>query len=198
MRGRTWFIADDPGLDAEPGESAAGSGMLAQGPFLYFGTHGGSSPAVHYSYAKCDPAQPDAGCAIAWSAARLAAGSATGLYAVGARMQTAQNGRSVTTLMCVGQSATAGQAFVGVSMDNGARWMSPASPPAGDLRALAFAGANQAWYAAGTAGTFVSKDEGKTWNPAQGENAGLSWNAMALPFAVGENGEIGKLTAERK
>ncbi len=106
--GATWFIADDPGLEAQPGESAAGSTLLAQGAFLYFGTHGGSSPAVHYTFAKCDSAQPDAPCNVTWGQSRLPAGIAKGITAVGARTRTAQNGKSTTTLMAVGESTNAG------------------------------------------------------------------------------------------
>lgn len=49
--GATWFLTDDPGLDADKGESAAASTLLAQGPFVYFGTAGGARPlcALHLS-----------------------------------------------------------------------------------------------------------------------------------------------------
>lgn len=196
--GATWFIADDPGLETEPGESAAGSTLSYQAPFLYFGTHGGTAPVVHYTYAKCDPAQPDVPCAAAWGKSKLPPGIAKGINAVGARMQTGMTGKSTTTLMAAGEGTTPEHAFIGQSQNNGARWGLPAAPPSGVLRSMSFISATQTWLACGTAGTFLSADEGKSWQAAKGPNQTAGWNSVSLPYAVGDSGQIGKLETVRK
>jgi hypothetical protein len=48
---------------------------------------------------------------------------------------------------------------------------------------------HQAWIAAGTNGSDISYDDGKTWQWLDSGN----WNALSLPWVVGPKGRIGKL-----
>jgi len=45
------------------------------------------------------------------------------------------------------------------------------------------------WITAGTNGSDISRDDGKTWQPLDNGN----WNAISLPFIVGPNGRIARL-----
>jgi hypothetical protein len=48
-----------------------------------------------------------------------------------------------------------------------------------------------AWITAGTNGSDISRDDGKTWQPLDDGN----WNALSLPFIVGPKGRIARLNA---
>jgi hypothetical protein len=48
----------------------------------------------------------------------------------------------------------------------------------------------KAWIAAGTNGSDISRDDGKTWTPIDDGN----WNALSLPFVVGPHGRIARLS----
>jgi hypothetical protein len=45
------------------------------------------------------------------------------------------------------------------------------------------------WITAGTNGSDISRDDGRTWQPLDDGN----WNALSLPFIVGPNGRIARL-----
>jgi len=46
------------------------------------------------------------------------------------------------------------------------------------------------WIAAGTNGSDISRDDGKTWQAVDDGN----WNALSLPFVVGPKGRIARLS----
>jgi hypothetical protein len=48
------------------------------------------------------------------------------------------------------------------------------------------------WIAAGTNGSDISRDGGKTWTHLDDGD----WNALSLPFIVGPNGRIAKLKTD--
>jgi len=73
--------------------------------------------------------------------------------------------------------------------DAGRHWTAAAKPPHGYRSAVAWSLEAKAWIAAGTNGSDISYDDGKTWKPVDEGN----WNAISLPFAVGPDGRIGKL-----
>ena len=74
--------------------------------------------------------------------------------------------------------------------DGGLHWTVATKPPHGYRSSVAWSAEIKAWVAAGTNGSDISRDSGKTWNPLDDGN----WNALSLPFAVGPDGRIGKLT----
>lgn len=75
--------------------------------------------------------------------------------------------------------------------DGGLTWTAASKPPHGYRSAVAWDAAAKAWIAAGTNGSDISYDDGKTWQPLDDGN----WNALSLPWAVGPKGRIAKLGA---
>lgn len=73
--------------------------------------------------------------------------------------------------------------------DGGRHWTAASKPPHGYRSSVAWDAADKAWIAAGTNGSDISRDDGKTWTPLDDGN----WNAISLPFVVGPNGRIATL-----
>ena len=73
--------------------------------------------------------------------------------------------------------------------DGGKTWTAAAKPPHGYRSSVAWDAADKAWIAAGTNGSDVSYDDGKTWQYLDSGN----WNALSLPWVVGPEGRIAKL-----
>ena len=73
--------------------------------------------------------------------------------------------------------------------DGGEHWTAAAKPPHGYRSAVAWDSDKKAWIAAGTNGSDISYDDGKTWAPLDDDN----WNALSLPWVVGPRGRIAKL-----
>lgn len=80
-------------------------------------------------------------------------------------------------------------ATAALTFDAGATWLEASNPPAGYRSGVGWDQKIHAWIAVGPTGSDVSYDDGKTWK--QFDTAG--WNALSLPWAVGENGTIGML-----
>lgn len=84
------------------------------------------------------------------------------------------------------------------SSDGGKTWTASATPPHGYRSSVEWGGSIRqlsdlipAWITAGTNGSDISRDDGKTWQPLDNGN----WNALSLPFVVGPNGRIARLNA---
>lgn len=73
--------------------------------------------------------------------------------------------------------------------DGGRHWTVATTPPHGYRSSVAWDSAHQAWIAAGTNGSDISFDDGRTWRELDDGN----WNALSLPFAVGPKGRIGRV-----
>jgi hypothetical protein len=84
------------------------------------------------------------------------------------------------------EEATGSAAY---TSDGGAHWNAAAKWPHGFRSAVAWDQMLQAWIVAGTNGSDISYDDGKTWQWLDSGN----WNALSLPWAVGPKGRIGKL-----
>lgn len=85
----------------------------------------------------------------------------------------------------------------GYTVDGGVHWLAAERPPHGYRAAIAFDTATKTWIAVGPNGTDGSSDDGRTWvalKPAASDppDADQGWNALSLPFAVGQDGRIGK------
>jgi len=77
------------------------------------------------------------------------------------------------------------------SSDGGWTWTASATPPHGYRSAVQYSASLHLWVAAGTNGSDISRDDGKTWHLLDDGN----WNALSLPFVVGLNGRIARLNA---
>ena len=82
---------------------------------------------------------------------------------------------------------TAGSAVY--TSDGGSHWSAAGEPPHGFRSAVAWEPTQHAWITAGTNGSDISHDDGKTWQWLDSGN----WNALSLPWVVGPKGRIGKL-----
>jgi hypothetical protein len=79
-------------------------------------------------------------------------------------------------------------------------WHASNTPPHGYRSAVAYNSSTKTWISVGPNGTDVSTDDGVNWralkpSTADTPDADRNWNALSLPFAVGSNGRIGKLSS---
>jgi len=206
-QGATWYIADDPGLEADKGDggfAASNSGFLSIGSTLYFGTGGAATPHVYNTYAKCaDGAPKDASCPLAWEKHEvpLAAGTAgAGVFSLAGRAVGSMSGKITPVIVAVGgdyQKPDAPDGTAATTRD-GVKWTLATIPPHGYRSAVAFDSATQTWIAVGPNGSDYSRDDGKNWtslkpSASDAPDADKNWNAISLPFVVGGKGKIGKL-----
>jgi photosystem II stability/assembly factor-like uncharacterized protein len=172
--GNTWSPVDE--LQALPGESifaASNSAMTATGEQIWLGT----------SKARVLGSKALAG----WQSAQtpLASGNdSSGVFSLAFRDQ--RHG------IAVGgdyrkPGETAGTAAY--TSDGGEHWSVARKPPHGYRSAVAWDERDLAWITVGSNGSDISYDDGETWQWLDSGN----WNALSLPWAVGPNGQIGKL-----
>jgi photosystem II stability/assembly factor-like uncharacterized protein len=95
-------------------------------------------------------------------------------------------------------AAQGSQRTAAYSTDGGAHWTASSTMPHGYRSAVAFDPATRTWLAVGPNGADVSHDDGKTWTPLkpgkdEATDADQRWNAISLPFLVGEKGKIGRV-----
>jgi photosystem II stability/assembly factor-like uncharacterized protein len=75
------------------------------------------------------------------------------------------------------------------STDGGWSWQAPTTPPHGYRSTVQWSETEKLWITAGTNGSDLSRDDGRTWQPLDNGN----WNALSLPFIVGPKGRIARL-----
>jgi hypothetical protein len=75
------------------------------------------------------------------------------------------------------------------SLDGGQHWTAAATPPHGYRSTVQWSESEKLWITAGTNGSDISRDDGRTWQPLDNGN----WNALSLPFIVGPKGRIARL-----
>jgi photosystem II stability/assembly factor-like uncharacterized protein len=75
------------------------------------------------------------------------------------------------------------------SLDGGKTWFAASIPPHGYRSTVQWGESIKAWITAGTNGSDLGRDDGKTWQPLDNGN----WNALSLPFIVGPKGRIARL-----
>jgi photosystem II stability/assembly factor-like uncharacterized protein len=80
------------------------------------------------------------------------------------------------------------------SSDGGRHWTIATKPPHGYRSAVQWSETFKAWITVGTNGSDISRDDGKTWQPLDDGN----WNALSLPFVVGPNGRIARMSLAAK
>jgi photosystem II stability/assembly factor-like uncharacterized protein len=105
-------------------------------------------------------------------------------------------GRCGKHLVAVGGEYTKPKVALGTAayLDPPVGWIAAKTPPSGYRSAVAYDEKTGTCLAVGPSGVDASNDDGLTWNPVIGD-ASTGWNAVSLPFVVGEKGKIGKLRA---
>jgi photosystem II stability/assembly factor-like uncharacterized protein len=172
--GKTWSPAVE--LQPLPGESvfaASNSAMTASGGLVWLGT--GKARVLKTRDL------------VTWQSAQtpLASGNdSSGVFSLAFRDQ--KHG------IAVGgdyrkPAETAGTAAY--TSDGGEHWIVPRKLPHGYRSAVAWDASDRAWITVGSNGSDISYDDGVTWQWLDSGN----WNALSLPWAVGPNGQIGKL-----
>jgi photosystem II stability/assembly factor-like uncharacterized protein len=187
----------------EQGAFAASNSSVALGerflqtphPILWFGTGGTPGPFV-YRLAGIYEAISDYSdlrrklATHSWARfpVPLATGKAAGIFSLAFRDE--QHG------LAVGGDYTKPNESAGTAAwtsDGGEHWTASTKPPHGYRSAVAWDADAKAWIAAGTNGSDISYDDGKTWSPLDNGN----WNALSLPWIVGPKGRIAKLDEGR-
>jgi photosystem II stability/assembly factor-like uncharacterized protein len=172
--GKTWKPAK--GLSALPGESsfaASNSAMAAVGVHIWLGT------------SKARVLRSSDG--LAWQSAQtpLASGNdSSGVFSLAFRDQ--KHGVAAGGDYRKPQETHGTAAY---TADGGKHWTAASKPPHGFRSAVAWDSKDKAWIVAGTNGSDISYDDGKSWQFLDSGN----WNALSLPWAVGPHGQIGKL-----
>ena len=205
--GKKWAPVTDPefgqpGKNLQPmsGEAffaASNSSMAVRDGWLWMGTGQNrllrrmiSAPNFQASYCAgaIDPFSNSCGIPwLGWPIARvpLAKGNASsGIFSVAFRDE--QHG------MVAGGDYTKPNESSGTaarSADGGEHWTASATPPHGYRSAVQWSESLKLWITAGTNGSDISRDDGRTWQPLDNGN----WNALSLPFVVGPNGRIARL-----
>jgi len=185
--GESWSKEKDGGLncrDKEGAFAASNSSMLVNwidGP-VAFGTGSPSGARLFY---QCDSCKSGA----QWTASTIAhfpRGQAAGIFSL--------NYRDWRRWMAVGGDYTKPNESAGTaarSSDSGLHWTASAKPPHGYRSTVQWSESLKLWITAGTNGSDISRDDGRTWQPLDNGN----WNALSLPFIIGPKGRIGRLDA---
>lgn len=191
----------------EQGAFAASNSSVALGerflrkphPILWFGTGGTPGPFV-YRLSGTYQAISDYSdlrrklAAHTWTRfpVPLASGKAAGVFSLGFRDE--QHGMAVGGDYTKPNESTGTAAW---STDGGEHWTAAEKPPHGYRSTVAWDAEAKAWIAAGTNGSDISYDDGKTWQPLDSTPDGGNWNALSLPWIVGPKGRIAKLDEGR-
>jgi hypothetical protein len=156
---------------------------------VVFGTGGISGAAVYRT--RVDDAASKRINRMRWSQWERIAVPMTGANASSGIFSVASH--SGVFLVAVGgdyEKPNASGGTAAFSKDEGKSWIAATKPPHGYRSSVAWSEELKAWIAAGTNGSDISRDDGKTWAPLDDGN----WNALSLPFVVGPKGRIARLT----
>jgi hypothetical protein len=126
----------------------------------------------------------------------LATGETAGGFSLASRM----DGFKLITVAVGGDFKVPDRRTGTATFFTGGKWQAPDTPPNGYRSAVAYDAAARTWITVGPNGTDISTDDGRNWHPLrpaaqEAPDADKNWNALSLPFVVGPNGRIGKLTA---
>lgn len=201
--GLTWTPLQQPGLETRPngaGAFAASNSSLVDHPGtpLAFGTTGGWVYVQSWLGAGSQPEPPGNAAQLqpqwtSFATPLSTAGPSAGVFSLAFRPASAGH---PALLMAVGGDYTQPGNPTGTaawSSDGGMHWTAATQPPHGYRSSVEWDADDHVWIAAGTNGSDLSRDDGKTWQPLDNGN----WNALSLPWIVGPSGRIGKLDASK-
>jgi hypothetical protein len=199
--GETWLRSTGTGLessDAKGAFAASNSSLLGSGREpVAFGTGGAWYYSQSFTGTIASPTKPGTPIRMTEQWSRVSVplakdGDTAGIFSLGWH-----EGEVVGygfTLVAVGGDYTKPNDSGGSaawSADGGKTWTAATKPPHGFRSAVAWDADAKAWIAAGTNGSDISFDDGKTWISLDDGN----WNALSLPWVVGPHGRIAKLDA---
>lgn len=198
--GKTWNRSRATGLESGAGTNgafaASNSSLLAGarepvlfgtgGGFIYSQSHVGS---VDFSVKPGTPVKMSE----RWSRTLTplnTPGDSTGIFSVGYHEGGPVQGYGYT-LALVGGNYTKPNESAGTAAwsNDGLHWTAAEKPPHGYRSAVAWDADAKAWIAAGTNGSDISYDDGKTWASLDNGN----WNALSLPWVVGPQARVARL-----
>ena len=187
-RGHGWHIDDAP-CAALPGEAAFAASnssvvIFDLGKYI-IGTGGKSGPRVLLSplLAHNDGSKGCLGVSVP-----LASGNeSSGVFSLAFR--DLKHGVAVGGDYKKPDESSGTAAF---TSDGGLHWTAATKRPNGYRSSVAWHPAAKGWIAAGTNGSDISYDDGKTWLSLDNGN----WNALSLPYIVGPGGRIAKLNPD--
>ncbi len=191
--GTTWKPEkSQPALPGEGAFAASNQALSVQWKdgLAAFGT---GSPAGARLFLQCDPCGKDIRSWVPREMAMFSHGATAGIFAIGQ-----SDWKHLVALGGDYKQPEGAEKNAAYSTDAGHHWMAAATLPHGYRSAVAYDSGSKAWITVGPNGTDVSADDGKHWSPLHpasndAADADRSWNALALPFAVGPKGRIGRL-----
>jgi len=204
--GEDWFKQKNASLRADPSKqgafAASNSSLLADSGMPAFGT-GGSGGAKLYSqtttticFDDCSPVDMNLhGSDEKWLVESLPIGHNTessGIFSIASRLQPQPDYPGDHVLVAVGgdyskPNEPANTAAFKLAHDQ--PWTASTTLPHGYRSTVQWGESIKAWITAGTNGSDISRDDGRTWQPLDNGN----WNALSLPFIVGPKGRIARL-----
>lgn len=211
--GMTWTKVQSAGLTTDGlslGAFAAGNSALADAGLMvnallpgdgrvWFGAGGAGGAFLYMGHSDCPHggrAAPDPSCLNHWTFRRqkvpIASGEAAGVFSLGILWWDEAVKQAVAVGGDYSKPNVSNETAVWTT-DGGLNWIPAVHPPHGYRSSVAWDAAAKAWIAAGTNGSDISCDGGKTWQPL--DNG--SWNALSLPWIVGPGGRIAKLDSSR-
>jgi photosystem II stability/assembly factor-like uncharacterized protein len=206
--GQHWIRQRNRGIHVEASEQgafAASNSSLVEVYGAVMFSSGGKGGAFVYSVVQTEICVDDCseqelnldGRKDKWARETVPVGvnsESSGAFSVAARGNLAGGPRASYSAVIVGGDYTKPNETIGTaaySTHGGKTWTAAEKPPHGFRSAVAWSEALKAWIAAGTNGSDISRDDGKTWAPLDDGN----WNALSLPFVVGPKGRIARLSA---
>jgi photosystem II stability/assembly factor-like uncharacterized protein len=204
--GRTWLRLHDPLLTTESGAFAASNrciaGENATDEFIMGGKS--KSAVLRLNYEGKYWLNDGARLVRSWSARELplASGSeSTGAFAISTHVIVTYGktkndvlGLRLSEVAVGGDYSKPNEAAGTAAYTNegGEHWTSSIAPPHGYRSTVQWSVAEKLWITAGSNGSDISRDDGKTWGPLDNGN----WNALSLPFIVGPKGRIARLNPD--
>ncbi len=175
--------------------AASNSSILYAAPGLpWFGASGPDGSYVYMASSRCTNFEgADACWRTGTSFERQKVPMAGGSAAAGIFSLAADPGLEQPFVIVGGDYSKPNEAtgIAAYTTDGGKTWIAAARPPHGYRSSVAWDASDKAWIAAGTNGSDISYDDGKSWTLLDSGK----WNALSLPWVVGPEGRIGKLVS---
>jgi hypothetical protein len=187
---RGWTGREIPADPNEVAFAASNSSLIQGGAGSFCLVTGGNKPEIIEEVHGIDPKK---GMFSDWlrAALPLSSGESAGAFSIASTQFSGDSLRHA--LVAAGGDYTKPNESAGTaawSIDGGQHWTASTAPPHGYRSTVQWSEPLKLWITAGTNGSDISRDDGRTWQPLDNGN----WNALSLPFIVGPGGRIGRLS----